>query len=262
MVEFFTAEQLVENYNEFRKLINDSFSGERLDSLNRMYDHFEDRIIYTPASSFEHFHNAFPGGYIDHVMRVVRNALKMHTVYNELGIGMGDYDEENVIFAALHHDLGKLGNVDNDYYIKNDSEWHVKNQGKIYKTNGAIHWMNLTHRTFYLLSYFGVKLNEVEWLGIQLTDGLYDENNKEYFIKFSKEDSLKTSLPFVMHSADLAAARFENERWLNGMKPVKSTRNSSPGRKSTKKDLSSIVKNNNSLNIDFDNIFGDSGDTE
>ena len=60
MTNFFTAEELVANYEKFRKLINNTFEGERLESLNKMYDHFEERIIYTPASSVEHYHNAFP----------------------------------------------------------------------------------------------------------------------------------------------------------------------------------------------------------
>ena len=120
MMDFFTAEELVENYEKFRKLINQTFEGERLESLNKMYDHFEERILYTPASSFEHFHNAFPGGYIDHVLRVTRNAVKTYEFQKELGIDMGDLTRETVIFTALHHDLGKLGTPDADYYIKND----------------------------------------------------------------------------------------------------------------------------------------------
>jgi hypothetical protein len=36
-----------------------------------MYDEFEDRIAMMPASSMAHFHNAFAGGYIDHVLRVI-----------------------------------------------------------------------------------------------------------------------------------------------------------------------------------------------
>ena len=234
MVNFFTAEELVENYEKFRKLINQTFTGERLDSLNKMYDHFEERMIYTPASSTEHFHNAFPGGYVDHVLRVTRNALKVYDLYTELGMGMNDYTRENLIFTALHHDLGKLGTPSEDLYIKNDSEWHVKNQGKIYKYNPNIHWMSLNDRTFYNLNYFGIKCTEEEWIGIKLTDGLYDDNNKEYFIKFDKDQAIKTSLPFIMHTADLFAARFENERWIKEMQPQKSTRNTTNGRPAIK----------------------------
>ena len=243
MMDFFTAEELVENYEKFRKLINQTFTGERLEALNKMYDHFEERMLYTPASSVEHYHNAFPGGYIDHVLRVTRNALKVYDLYEELGMGMGDYNRENLIFTALHHDLGKLGTPEMDYYIKNDSEWHVKNQGKIYKTNPDIHWMNLNDRTYYLLNYFGIKCTQEEWLGIKLTDGLYDENNREYFIKFNKDDALQTSLPYIMHTADLFAARYENERWMKEMNPVKSTRSKTTGRPK-KGNLSETFTNN------------------
>ena len=71
-----------------------------------MYDHFEERIIYTPASSVEHYHNAFPGGYIDHVLRVTRNALGIFEL-QELGIDMKGLTKESIIFS-LHHDLGNL----------------------------------------------------------------------------------------------------------------------------------------------------------
>ena len=230
MMDFFTAEELVSNYEKFRKLINQTFEGERLESLNKMYDHFEERMLYTPASSVEHYHNAFPGGYVDHVLRVTRNAVKLYELNQEWGLDMGDLTKESVIFTALHHDLGKLGTPDEDLYIKNDSEWHVKNQGKIYKYNPNIHWMNLNDRTYYNLNYFGIKCTQEEWIGIKLTDGLYDDNNKEYYIKYDKDQTLKTPLPHIMHQADINAARFEYERWQKEMNPVKSTRIKTTGR--------------------------------
>ena len=109
MIHILDENKIKENYDKFRKLINQTFEGERLESLNKMYDHLEDRIVLTPASSMEHFHNAFAGGYIDHVLRVTRNAVKLYDMYNELGIGLGEFTKENVIFSALHHDLGKVG---------------------------------------------------------------------------------------------------------------------------------------------------------
>lgn len=156
-------------------------------------------VSYIHLPSFEHFHNAFPGGYIDHVLRVTRNAVKTYEHHKDLGIDLEDLSKETVIFTALHHDLGKLGNVDEDFYIKNDSEWHVKNQGKIYKTNPDIHWMNTNDRTFYLLNYFGVKCTEEEWISMKLTDGLYDDSNNEYLTKTFAGQKLKTPLPHIMH---------------------------------------------------------------
>jgi hypothetical protein len=256
MIHILDETQIAENYEKFRKLINQTFTGERLDSLNKMYDHLEDRIILTPASSTEHFHNAFAGGYIDHVLRVTRNAVKVFEMYEDLGLGIGDYDRETVIFTALHHDLGKVGNHEESWYIPNDSQWHIENQGKIYKTNPTMHWMNLNDRTFWLLNHFGIKISEIEYLGIKLTDGLYDDNNKEYYIAYNKDNSLKTSLPFVMHQADIMAARFENERWLK-LKQNNVTTKNVGGRPAKKQKLENVKMPEK---IDFKSIFGETAE--
>ena len=52
-------------------------------------------------------------------------------------------------------------------------------------------------------------------LGIKLTDGLYDENNKPYFMSRTADSKLKTNLGYVMHQADCMAARIEYEMWAN-----------------------------------------------
>ena len=253
MVHLLDEKQITENYEKLRKLINQTFTGERLQSLNKMYDHLEDRIILTPASSMEHFHNAFAGGYIEHVLRVTQNAVKVFEMYEEVGIGIGDYDRETVIFTALHHDLGKVGNADESWYIPNDSQWHIENQGKVYKTNPTMHWMNLNDRTFWMLNHFGITISEVEYLGIKLTDGLYDDGNKPYFIAYGADNALKSSLPFVMHQADIMAARFENERWVKLKQGTISTKNVG-GRPAKKTKLQNIQM---PAKVDFKSIFGE-----
>lgn len=258
MIHLLNETQIATNYEKFRELINDTFTGERLVALNKMYDDLEDRIILTPASTFVHFHNAFAGGYIDHILRVARNALKLYDLYKEVGISCSDYDKESLIFTAIHHDLGKVGNVSDNLYVDNDSQWHVQNQGKIYKLNGNIHHMNTADRTFYLLNYYGVKLSEVEWIGIKLTDGLFDDANREYYIQFAQEKSLKTSLPYLMHQADLMAMRFENERWLKlkdvGTNTTATTKQKDLGGRPTKSSKLSDIEL--PKKIDFNEIFG------
>jgi len=155
--------------------------------------------------------------------------------------------------SVIHHDLGKVGNADESWYIPNDSQWHVENQGKIYKTNPTMHWMNLNDRTFWMLNHFGIKISEVEYLGIKLTDGLYDDANKEYYIAYNKDNSLKTSLPFVMHQADIMAARYENERWMKIKQGEVTTKN--VGGRPTKKQKLENVKMPEK--IDFKSIFGE-----
>jgi hypothetical protein len=52
-------------------------------------------------------------------------------------------------------------------------------------------------------------------IAIQTHDGLYDEANKKYLMGFMVEQKPRTSLPFILHQADLMAARVEFEmEWL------------------------------------------------
>jgi hypothetical protein len=52
-------------------------------------------------------------------------------------------------------------------------------------------------------------------VAIQTHDGLYDEGNKKYLMAFMPEQKPRTSLPYIVHQADLMAARIEFEReWL------------------------------------------------
>jgi hypothetical protein len=52
-------------------------------------------------------------------------------------------------------------------------------------------------------------------VAIQTHDGLYDEANKKYLMTYMPEQKPRTALPFIVHQADLMAARIEFEReWL------------------------------------------------
>jgi hypothetical protein len=130
---------------------------------------------------------------------------------------MSGYTEEELVFVALHHDLGKLGfpGKDGEVYIPNDSEWHIKNQGKIFKHNENNPFALVNDMSLWLLQHYGIPVSFNEMLGIKCTDGLYDEANKPYFISRTKDSKLRTNLPYVMHQADLMAARVEFEKWRN-----------------------------------------------
>ena len=72
------------------------------------------------------------------------------------GKGNLNFTTEEVIFAALHHDLGKVGDMENDYYIPQESEWHRKNRGEIFTHNGALQYMTVTDRAIFLLNQFQI----------------------------------------------------------------------------------------------------------
>ena len=103
-----TETQLVDNWNKLLQLIEDTFEGERKDRLLEMYKFFEDRMLVAPASGKEEYHYCHVGGYVEHVLHVVDTALKMQETYESVG-GHKDWTDEELIFSAMHHDLGKVG---------------------------------------------------------------------------------------------------------------------------------------------------------
>ena len=106
----YNEKQLEENYNKFIEALKKSFDGERLDKLLHMYSMEElgPNLMLSPASGNVNYHNAYEGGYLDHVMNVARNSLRMMKLYKEAG-GIVDFTQEELLFSAFHHDLGKLG---------------------------------------------------------------------------------------------------------------------------------------------------------
>ena len=209
-----TPEQLQDKWNEVIELITDTFEGERRDNILKMYEFFKDRMMFAPASGVVYYHNAFPGGYICHILNVTRFALRLYRVYEELELHTSEYDEEAIVFCTLHHDLGKIGNLDYDYYIPNESEWHRINQGKMYDYDKRLHYMTVTDRSVWLLNQFDIKMSEVEYLALRLTDGMYEKANREYFMGYGENKNLKTNLPYLLHNADSLATRWEKEQYM------------------------------------------------
>ena len=208
-----TPEQIQENWDKLIELVNDTFEGERLEKLLEMYDYFEERMCLAPASGKEHFHNAYPGGYVEHVLHVTDLAQQIYSLWENNGAVVDNFTVEEVIFAALHHDLGKVGNLAEDNYIHNDSDWHRKNQGMIYKHNPRIEYMTITDRATWILQHFGIKMTENEYLGLRLTDGLYEEANKTYYMNWSKDNQLKSNIAYILHQADMMATKIEYNEW-------------------------------------------------
>ena len=76
--------------------------------------------------------------------------------------------------------------------------------------------MTVPDRSLWLLNQIGVEVSKNEFLAIKLHDGLYDEANKPYLLSWAPETKLRTSLPIIIHQADMMAARIEFEReWLD-----------------------------------------------
>ena len=170
------AKQIEQNWNSLIQLIEDNFSGERKENLLKMYNHLKDRMMFAPASSKEHFHNAFPGGYVEHVLNITRAVKSVYQTWKDHGAHI-NFTEEEMIFATLHHDLGKVGDDEMDYYIPNESEWHRKNLGKeLAKYNIAVNAITPAGAKTKILDQMSKE--HVQWMLSKVPRGRFLEINE------------------------------------------------------------------------------------
>ena len=192
------AEQIKKDWEKFRSFCNKL--GDRSDAVNKMLDHFEERLPYAPASSNKDYHCAFPGGLINHSLRVLSNLVKLVKTFDL------KFSQESIILCALFHDFGKIGDFNNDQYIPTKENWKYE-RGIMYDFNKELQYMPNTHRTLFLFQHFGIKLTEEEFLAILLNDGVEASGNEMYKFREPK-------LSVYLHMADYSACLMEKEQSL------------------------------------------------
>ena len=216
-----SAEQIQSNWNKLLAYINTYISDPRREKLLDFYNKFEDRIIMMPASHKKEYHNAFPGGYVDHVNRVIEAALEINKVWLMFG-AEENYTVEELVFSALNHDLGKIGDSEHESYIPQTDQWRRDKLGEDYMHNKQIAFASVPDRGLFLLQEHDIKYTFNEMIAIQTHDGLYDPANEKYLKSYMPETKPRTSLPFILHQADMMAARVEFEKeWLPKFKGEK-----------------------------------------
>lgn len=212
----FTPEQIHANWAEFNSNIENYIEEPRQSQLLEFYKKHEDRIILYPAATSKKYHSAHPGGYVDHVNKVVRCALKQHEIWKSEGVDTSTYTIEELVFSAINHDLGKIGDSNNPAYINQTDKWRRDKLGEEYEFNKCLAFASVPDRGLFLLQESGIKYTFNEMIAIQTHDGLYDEANNKYLKSFAAEQKPRTSLVFILHQADLMASRIEFEmEWGN-----------------------------------------------
>lgn len=239
------AENIQKNYDKHLKII-DTYIGERATACKEMIKHMEETYVMAPASGKTWFHNAFAGGYVDHVNRVVEYAIKQMRLYKEMG-GEVDFTEEQLVFAALFHDLGKMGDGDQPNYIPQTDKWRQDKLSEMYTYNPDLDFMLIPDRSLFILQKFGIKVDQKEYLAIRCHDGVFDKANEAYFFSNVESSRQKTSIVSILHSADFLASKVEYDLWKrNGgnSKPKHPKTTSSTGKSvKSSEGLSNMLKN-------------------
>ena len=210
-----SAEQIQLNWTQFINNIENHITGDRKDKLKEFYNKYQDRLILMPAAHKKEYHNAFPGGYIDHVNRVVKASLELSYIWDKFGCDMTTFTDEELVFSAINHDLGKMGDEEQDSYIPQTDKWRKDKLGEDYAFNNKVPFASVPDRSLFLLQSHNIRYNFNEMVAIQTHDGLYDPANDKYLKGWMPEQKPRTSLPFILHQADMMAARIEFEiEWL------------------------------------------------
>ena len=205
---FLDENKIKEDYDRFMSLIEED---PRSENLKRMYEDLEQELAEAPAAAVQHHHNAFPGGYLDHVLRVYDISVEMTKTFHAFE-GELNFTSQELQFATLHHDLGKLGEPGEPYYVEQDSDWHRKTLGQNYKYNNTIQYMSVTDRAHYMLQQYDIKITKNEWLGIHLSDGMYEESNKSYLMNRMYPYPMKTNISYIVHVSDYLAMVIEKDK--------------------------------------------------
>jgi HD superfamily phosphodiesterase len=144
-------------------------------------------FIKAPASTMTDLHNAFEGGLIDHLLRVASYAVKFNNALPD----DEKVDQTSLLKVSLLHQIGKA-----NLYKPCESEWHRKNQGKMYEFNDEISSMRVGERSIYYAMSHGVTLTEEEYSAILNFDKT-DDKMAEYH-NSTIGDLLKTAALFAV----------------------------------------------------------------
>lgn len=203
-------ETISNSWELHKKIIENLIEVKRANKILTMLDNIGESYLLAPASGKTWQHNCFPGGYVDHVNRVVKFAVKQFTTAKELGLEL-NFTKEELVFSALFHKLGSIGEKGTDMYVIQEDSWRVNNLKEAYTYNPDIQFMDIPDRSLYLLNTYGIKTSKNEFLGIKLSRGLADESNKRYFISYNESDVLTTELPHILNYAQELAVLFETQ---------------------------------------------------
>lgn len=149
-------EKLRENWDLYTGLVTNKVANPIVrEPLIQLCKKLEDRLAICPASTKVEYVGAFPGGLVWHSLNVLKTMKDLNKIYE------AKYSPDSLILTAFFHDLGKLGNENEDYYLPQQSDWHKRN-GFIYEVNKDLGNTSIQARTIWWLNNAGVPLMEEE----------------------------------------------------------------------------------------------------
>jgi hypothetical protein len=162
-------EEIIEEYKSLINAIDSMFEGDQLISIKAMIAHFDQRLVEAPASIKTEFYNSRPGGLLSHMMLTAKVAMKLTSILKFFNVKV-TYSNSDLMLVCLFHNIGKIGDLNNEYYQVEDDVWVKQKYGKGYKINEDVSFgYEITDRSLFILNnLFNIKLSEDAWEAISL----------------------------------------------------------------------------------------------
>lgn len=139
---------------------------------DNLKDFLGEAFYEAPASTLTSLHNAFTGGLVDHLIKVAKYGALINEMLPE-GVKQ---EKEAVLKVCFLSEIGKTFQ-----YKVCESEWHRKNQGKMYDFNEDLTSMRVGERSaFYALKH-GVNLSEVEYQALINFEKSEDDKQAKWY---------------------------------------------------------------------------------
>jgi hypothetical protein len=159
-------------------------AGENKENVEKLIEFLGERLVMCPGSIYQKQSWSRPGGLIDYSLNVALTMTKISKALNKT------IPEKSIFMVAFFHNIGMVGDLEEDYLIPQKSDWHIK-QGMLYAYNEKLRKSIISHRSLFLLQSFGISLTHDEWTAISISGGLHKDENKFYI---GAEPSLATLL--------------------------------------------------------------------
>ena len=205
-------EQMDANWKELIFMIKFHFKGKQQENILKLHSDFEDEYKTAPASGRPNYHNCFKGGYLDHVLHVIKNSLMIKEQYEHNGVKL-IHSDADVVLAAMFHDLGKLGDGTQPYYKYQTDDWRRKKLNEWYTHNKDLDYMTVHDRALWLLAKYHIDVNPHVYKAILCADGLFDPAAETYFRAYN---DTRHVLGSIVHFGDWLSTICEKQTWMQG----------------------------------------------
>jgi hypothetical protein len=155
----------LENLKKVEKFVTTSVksSKQKQDALLNILSANSEPLLLAPSSTKTEFHGAFPGGLVEHSLKVLKN---MSILNNSFEVKLSI---EEMVVVSLFHDLGKVGDGTEEYYLPKNSSWHA-DRGIFYEVNPVLSSWKVSQLSLFHLQRAGVSLSKDEYAAIATFD--------------------------------------------------------------------------------------------